>query len=351
MRLSIKSVYIILFFAVMAAGILGLVYAQDDGESPAPDRSNKSKPVLGSKTPSSPRTPQRKSSTFGVDVDLVVNYTSVFDKAGHFISGLKQNNFKVFEDGIEQQISFFAQEDIPVSMGFLLDLSGSMRGERKSEQSKKAAEAFLQASNPQDEMFMIGFNDEVELLQDYTSDVDEIKDALDNTSIMGSTALYDAIYLGVDKAHDGRRQKKAVVLITDGEDRASYYTENQLLSKAQESDVQIFCVGILDAPVKEKGLFGRTSKSPSEKAKDFLLKVSEETGGKAFFPAKADEIPGIVTEIANDIRRQYSIGYASTNNAHDGAWRKIKIEVKADNVSNDRVRYRRGYYAPKSQNP
>jgi Ca-activated chloride channel homolog len=346
MRQKTKSKYL-LFLAILTGCLLSLAYSQEEGESGS-DRSRKTKPALESKNPPNPRSARRNNAAIGVNVDLVVNYTSVFDKSGRFLSGLQKTNFKIFEDGIEQQISFFSQEDIPVSIGFLLDLSGSMKAERKSEQSKKAAEAFLQASNPQDEMFLIGFNDEVDLLQDYTNDADEIKDALDNTVITGSTALYDAIYLGVEKAHDGRKPKKAVVLITDGVDRASFYKQAEMLAKVQESDVQVFCVGILD-PVEQKGLFGRMSKSEPERAQDFLTKVSEETGGKAFFPKQADEIPGIVTEIATDIRRQYSIGYTSTNAARDGAWRKVKIEVSAENVSREQVRYRRGYYAPKSQ--
>jgi Ca-activated chloride channel family protein len=164
----------------------------------------------------------------GVNVDLVLMYTSVF------------NNFRVFEDGVEQKIASFSQEDVPVSMGILMDLSGSMQGEK--EQVHKAALAFIQASNPEDQVFLIGFNDEAELLQDFTGDIDEISDALDNAVVTGGTVLYDAIYLGVEKAHTGTKVKKAIVVITDGEDKDSYYKLDELIAKIQESDVQVFCV-------------------------------------------------------------------------------------------------------------
>jgi len=319
-------------------------YSQD--ETPKnPDR-RKTKPELESKIPQAPQ-PQsgEKGYTIGVNVDLVLMYTSVFDKNGRFISGLKKDSFKVYEDGVEQKVSTFSQEDVPVSMGILLDLSGSMRG--KIEQVNKAALAFIKASNPQDQVFLIGFNDQVELLQDFTSDIDEITDALDNTVVTGGTALYDAIYLGVQKSHGGSKPKKAVVVITDGEDRDSFYKLDELIAKVQESDVQVFCVGFLN-PVGDKGLFGHWSKSVPEKAHEALQKIAEETGGKAFFPDKLTDINTVVAEIASELRSQYSIGYFSSNSARDGSFRRVKIEIPGSNSSTTHVRYRRGYYAPKA---
>jgi Ca-activated chloride channel homolog len=334
-------------FVALIFSLLSVAYSQNGEESLKNGRDRKAKPELTSKTsqPSS-STGKQKGFTIGVNVDLVVNYTSVFNKEGHFVSSLKKNNFKLYEDGKEQEITYFSQEDVPVSIGFLLDLSGSMKTESKREQSNKAAEAFILASNPQDEVFLIGFNDEVELIQDYTSDIEEVKDSLENTQPTGGTALYDAIYLGVHKAQEGKRPKKAVVVITDGEDRDSYYKVNELLSKVQESDVQIFCVGILN-PIEKKGLFGSFTRSAPEIAKEVLTKISEETGGKAFFPDQVVDIHTIVAEIASVLRNQYSIGYTSSNSVRDGSWRRVKIDVNGSDVSNDRLRYRRGYFAPK----
>ncbi|MDR0310790.1 MAG: VWA domain-containing protein [Acidobacteriota bacterium] len=283
----------------------------------------------------------------GVRVDLVLLYASVVDKNNHFIPGLERNRFRVFEDGVEQNMESFAQESVPVSMGVVLDLSGSMRG--KIEQVNRAALAFLQAGNPGDEFFLIGFNDEVELLRDYTGDIDEISDALENTVVAGKTHLYDAVYLGVEKAHAGTRSKKALVVITDGNDDTSFYSLKELISKIQESDVQVYCVGLLD-DMPKKGIFGRWLNSESKKYHDALVRISEETGGNAFFPQEAPEIRGIVEEIARDLRSQYSIGYFSSNNARDGAFRTVKIELIDKKTDGIKIRHRRGYYAPAQYN-
>jgi Ca-activated chloride channel homolog len=321
------------------------VFPQDKKEAQPQERRRQTKPELESRIPQEATAPDR-GYTIGVSVDMVVMYTSVFDKQGHFVAGIKKDNFKLFEDGVQQTLSSFSQEDVPVNMGILLDLSGSMRG--KIDQVNKAALAFIRASNPRDQVFLIGFNDEVELLQDYTSDIDEITDALENTVVTGGTALYDSIYLGIQKAQAGSRPKKAVVVITDGEDRDSYYKLDELLAKVQEADVQVFSVGFLD-DVPDKGLFGRWSKTAPEKARDALLRIAEETGGKAFFPTKLTDIHTIVTEIATDLRSQYSLAYLSSNAARDGTFRRVKIELGGQGITNISVRYRRGYYAPKAE--
>jgi len=310
----------------------------------AGDNRSKPKPELQSNSPqvSSGRS---RGYTIGVNVDLVVMHTAVQDKNGNFVGGLKSDSFKVYEDGVQQSISSFSQEDVPVSLGILLDLSGSMRN--KIEEVNKAALAFIMASNSEDQVFLIGFNDEVELIQDFTNDIDEITDSLDNTVVSGGTALYDAIYLGVQKAQVGTQPKKAIVVISDGEDRDSYYKLDELVAKVQESDVQIYCIGFLNE-VPEKGLFGRWSKSVPEKAHDALEMISEETGGKAFFPKKVTEMNGIVAEIAHELRNQYSIGYISSNTARDGGWRRVKITLETSGDSKYHVRYRRGYFAPKN---
>jgi Ca-activated chloride channel homolog len=322
------------------------LYAQGTEETPKQDRRNRAKPDLGAKSLQESSDPQEQQAfKIGVHVDLVLTYTTVFDKSGHFVRGLKQDSFKVFEDGVQQTIAAFSQEDVPISMGILLDLSGSMKG--KIDQVNKAALAFIRASNPQDQVFLVGFNDDVELLQDYTSDIDEITDALDNTVVTGATAIYDAIYLGVQKAHSGTKPKKAVIVITDGEDNASYYTLDEMVAKVQESDVQVFSIGFLNE-VPKKSFFGGWSKSVPEKARDSLVKIAEETGGKAYFPDKLTDIHDIVSEIATELRSQYSIGYFSSNGARDGSFRRVKVEVAGAKAEGNQVRYRRGYYAPKA---
>jgi len=344
----------LLTYIALLAGLLFLrdncfpirSYAQDL-RTPAnyQERKRPSKPELESHAPE--QTPdRRKGYTIGVNVDMVVVHTTVLDKNGNFVSGLKKESFKLFEDGVAQNISSFSQEDVPISMGIIIDTSGSMRN--KIDLVNKAALAFIRASNPDDQVFLIGFNDQVELLEDYTNDIDAITDALDNTVVTGGTALYDAIFLGVQKAQNGVKPKKAVVVITDGEDRDSYYKLDELVAKVQESDVQIYCVGFLN-PVPEKGLFGHWSKSVPEKAHDALLRISDETGGKAYFPKKIPELNSIVSEIAHELRNQYSIGYLSSNTARDGSYRKIKISLDSSPTASNHVRYRPGYFAPKAQ--
>jgi Ca-activated chloride channel family protein len=303
----------------------------------------KARPELESRSPEQPQQRDKKGFTIGVNVDMVLLHAAVYDKAGKFVAGLKKENFKLFEDGVAQTVTTFSQEDVPVSLGILIDVSGSMRN--KIELVTRSALAFIKASNPEDQVFLVGFNDQVDLLEDYTSDIDTISDALDNILVTGGTALYDAIYLGVQKAQKGVKPKKAIIVITDGEDRDSYYKLDELLAKVQESDVAVYCVGFLNA-APDKGLFGRFSKTAPQKAQEALAKISEETGGKAFFPQKTSEMSPIVAEIAHELRNQYSIGFLSTNTAKDGSWRRLKLSLDS-NPQQHHVRVRTGYFAPK----
>jgi Ca-activated chloride channel family protein len=306
------------------------------------ERKRPVKPELESK---SPQGDKQKEFRIGVNVDLVVIHTSVTDKGGLFVTGLKRENFKLFEDNIAQSIQSFSQEDVPISLGIVIDTSGSMRD--KIDRVNKAALAFIKASNPDDEEFLIGFNSEVELLEDFTSDLDMITDTLNNTIVTGGTALYDAIYLATQKAQSGSKPKKAIIVITDGEDRDSYYKLDEMVAKVQESDVQIYSIGFLNA-APEKGLFGRWSKSEPEKAQDALQRISEETGAKAFFPKDISEIDKIVSQVAHELRSQYSISYTSSNSARDGTWRRVKVSLDIPIASSLHVRYRSGYFAAKS---
>lgn len=331
---------ILLFFVALLTGCQAICQEKDTGEQ----RRKVVKPELESKSPQQPPAKPR-GYTIGVNVDLVVVHTSVIDKSGHFVGGLKKENFTVYEDGVAQTISAFGQEDVPVSLGIILDTSGSMR--HKIDLVNKAALAFIRASNPEDQVFLVGFNDQVELLEDFTNDIEAISDSLDNIIVTGGTALYDAIYLGVQKSQTGSKPKKAIIVITDGEDRDSYYKLDELVAKVQESDVQIYSVGFLN-PVPDKGLFGKWSKSVPEKAHDALARISEETGAKAFFPKKPEELGAIVAEIAHELRNQYSVGYLSTNTARDGSYRRVKIVLDSANATKYVPRYRRGYTAPKA---
>lgn len=306
------------------------------------ERKKPTRPELTSRSPQ--QDDQERGYTIGVQVDLVVVHASVYDKSGHFVGGLKKENFTLFEDGVVQSIASFNQEDVPVSLGILIDTSGSMRS--KIDMVGRAALEFIRASNPDDEVFLIGFNDEVELLEDYTNDIDLITDSLDNIIVTGGTALYDAVYLGIQKAAKGVKPKKAIVVISDGEDRDSYYKLEELVSKVQEEDAQVYSIGFVN-PTPDKGLFGRWSKSVPEKAREAMQKISEETGGKAFFPEKIGEMSSIVSSIAHELRNQYSIGFVSSNPSRDGSWRRLKVVLDRKDASGYHVRSRAGYFAPR----
>jgi len=343
-RLSRPSGWISLSLlaASAAIGITPRITAADPPSQKQEERKKPVKPELESGFPQL-SDERQKGYQIGVRVDLVVIHTAVLDKNGHFVSGLKKENFSVYEDGVAQTISSFSQEDVPVSLGIIIDTSGSMR--TKIDNVNKAALAFIKASNPQDEVFLIGFNEEVELLEDYTSDLEEIADSLDNILVSGGTALYDAIHLAVGKAQKGVKPKKAIIVISDGEDRDSYYKLDEMIEKVQESDVQIYTVGFLNA-VPEKGLFGRWSKSVPERAHDALQRIAEETGARAFFPQRVSEMNAIVSDIAYELRNQYSIGYVSTNTSRDSTYRRLKVQLDQSKAQGLHVRHRRGYQAP-----
>lgn len=333
-----------LFCLLLAMAPRSLAWQGKDQKKTTQQQDERKRPVKPElATPQPPQNPQ-KDFKIGVNVDLVVVHTTVVDKNGQFISGLKKENFRLFEDGINQNIVSFSQEDVPVSLGIVIDTSGSMRN--KFDDVTKGALAFMRSSNPNDEVFLIGFNEEVQLLEDYTNDVDLISDDLNNTVVTGGTALWDAIYLSVQKAQSGSKPKKAVIVITDGEDRDSYYKLDEMVAKVQESDVQVYAVGFLnEAP--DKGIFGHWTKSEPEKAHDALQRIADETGAKAFFPKDISDIHRIVSEVAFELRNQYSISYVSSNAARDGAWRRIRIALDPPPTGGQKVRYRTGYFASK----
>lgn len=329
----------------------GLFFAQPQaapqnkkGKSSEDERKRKDPPRLDNPDPDRQDSQVGKPFRFGVQVDLVVLPLSVVDKNGDFVSGLAQGQFQVYEDKVSQTISHFGQFDLPVSLGLIIDTSGSMRP--KIAMVNQAAMLFLKLSNPKDETFLIGFNDEVSLVEDFTDDLDTIRDALDNLTVTGGTSLYDATLLATQKVQKGSRQKHALLIISDGEDRDSYYKLPEVLRVIQEASVQIYVVGIL-SPEPEDGLFDIFTKNPQEKAREALTKIAQETGGKAFFPKDVTELPSIAKNIATELRSQYHIGYLSTNPAKDGTWRSVQVVLTGAAEKQYRLRTRTGYFAPK----
>jgi VWFA-related protein len=274
-------------------------------------------------------------TVFRTDTRIVVCHTTVIDKNGHLITTLPQSAFTVFENKIKQDIRRFKREDVPVSLGLVIDNSGSMRN--KLQKVEAAALALVKASNPDDEVFVVNFNDAAYLDnpkdKDFTSDIGELEQALKRIDARGGTAMRDAIQMSIDHLKKAHRDKKVLVVITDGNDNSSMVSMEHILKSAHQSDVLIYGVGLLSE--EEHREAGR--------ARHALNDLAEATGGKTYFPQGVEEVDSIASQVAHDIRSQYIIEYSPANSAMDGTFRAIRISVHAS--GNPTVRTRSGYYA------
>ncbi|HET9216736.1 MAG TPA: VWA domain-containing protein, partial [Terriglobia bacterium] len=257
-----------------------------------------------------------------VDVELVEVHVSVLNKDGDSIEGLRQENFQVLENNVVQEISLFKHEDVPLSVGMVIDNSGSMRP--KKDKVHSAALSFVKESNPDDQTFIVAFERDAFLQQDFTGSMGDLVDALDNLDPRMETAMYDAIYLSVDHVKKGKLDKKVLLVVSDGEDTASKWGYNKVLEHVKNAkDVVIYAVGILEEDSRGGGLFGR---SPQKKAREGLTEIAEVSGGQAFFPKNIDEVAEICRRIARNLRNQYTIGYSPKNEKKDGTWRELTVK-------------------------
>lgn len=259
-------------------------------------------------------------------VDLNVR---VVDRNNRPISSLKENDFKIYEDGVQQDIEFFSKSEVPTNYSLVIDNSGSLRSQL--DKVIEAGKIMVNANRADDETSIIRFVDsqKIEVKQDFTSNKEDIFYALDNLYIEGGqTAIIDAVYLAVQSVDDYKnndnRKRRAIVLVSDGEDRNSFYNETQLFQLLREADVQIYTIGFVNELDKDGSLI---RKSPQKKAKNFLERLAQETGGKSYFPNDVGELNGIAQDIAAELRTQYSIGYIPTNDRKDGTYRSIKVMI------------------------
>jgi Ca-activated chloride channel homolog len=304
-------------------------------------------PISPSTKPPAPSAPPQESPQGAYkiksQVSLVVLHVSVLNDRSVFVPGLMEDNFRVLEDKVEQKLSVFKQEDVPVSFGLVVDNSGSMRDKRP--QVNAAAVTFVKTSNPQDEGFVVNFNDDyyLDTEHDFTSDLSELRTALERIDARGSTALYDAVIGSLDHLKKGTRDKKVLLVVTDGEDNASRHSLENVVEQAQRADAVIYAVGVFsDDDIKHNH---RTMK----KARTALSELANATGGLAFFPENADDTEAICTQIAHDIRNQYTIAYYPTNTAHDGSFRTVSVQVTPPRSAGKlTVRTRTGYYASRA---
>ncbi len=273
----------------------------------------------------------------------MVLHATVVDEKGQFVPGLAADNFRVFEDKVEQKISVFSKEDIPVTMGLVIDNSGSMREKRP--QVNAAALSFVRTSNAADEVFVVNFNDEyyLDLDEDFTSNPQELHDALERIDTRGSTALYDAIIGSLDHLKKGHKDKRVLLVITDGDDDASRKDFPYTVKAAVESNAVIYAIGVFSDDDR------KNNKKMIRKSKKELTTLAEATGGLAFFPDNLADVDPVCVQVARDIRNQYTLGYYPTNTAKDGTFRSVKVDlIPPKGRGKLTLRTRTGYYAQRA---
>jgi len=272
----------------------------------------------------------------GVSVELVQLPVSVLDKNGLPLRGLRQEHFAVYEDKVLQDISLFKQEDIPLSIGLVVDNSSSMSD--KHDRVSAAAMTFVRESNPEDETSIVSFSDDVTLEQDFTANTHKLSVALDGITPHGDTALYDAVMLAAKQLkEEGFQEKKVLLVISDGEDNHSKYQLKEVLAALRESKIILYTVGLFTSYPTSMGDVG---KKP-------LKQLAEVTGGASYFPKSVSNVEEVCKQIARDLRSQYTIGYRPSNEALDGSWRRVTVQVNPPKtMPKVRVRTKQGYYAP-----
>ena len=334
---------------VLSSQLLAASVQPDNGGSPQAPASGSTK--AGSDDKAAPvkasvdKTSASKSENIGVQKPVkddkvtlgtdIVNVTiSVTDSYGRFVTGLGKDHFEVFDDKVKQQIAHFTDEDAPVSLGIVYDVSGSMK--ERIGRSMKALRRFIDTSHNDDDFFLIAFNDRAKLVQDFTVSGDNVLGHLMFVNPHGSTALYDAAYLAVEKVQQGRHSKKALLIISDGQDNNSRYTYKELRNRIKEADVQIYAIGITDPASDALAGFGRS----------VLEEITRMTGGRSFFPNAYNEpeLVEICTRIALELRHQYSVGFYPTDIASEAKWHKVQVKVNPPRgLGRLSLSYREGY--------
>jgi Ca-activated chloride channel homolog len=273
------------------------------------------------------------------DVDVALVNVTVTDPYNRLVTGLEPDNFRVFEDSTEQEVVSFSSEDVPISIGVIFDLSGSMSN--KIAKAREAAIQFFKTANPADEFFMVSFNERAELTSAFTNSVEDLQSRMLTTSPKGRTALLDAIYLGLSQMRGARNAKRALLILSDGGDNHSRYNESDIKRLVKEADTQLYAIGIFDP-------LGNRNRTPEElNGPSLLTDITDMTGGRVFSVERLEDLPDIATKIGMELRNQYVLGYHPSNKAHDARWRKIKVKLRAPKgLPPLNVFAKTGYYAP-----
>ncbi|MDQ2898170.1 MAG: VWA domain-containing protein [Acidobacteriota bacterium] len=264
---------------------------------------------------------------------------TVTDPLNRFVTGLEKENFRLFEDKAEQKVAYFASEDAPISVGLVFDTSGSMGS--KLDKSRQAVAQFFKTTNPEDEFFLVEFNDRPTLVSGFTTSLEEIQNHLTFTQSKGRTALLDGVYLALHQMKKGHNARKALLIISDGGDNSSRYTESEIKNLVREADVQIYAIGIFE-PMSARGRTAEELSGPG-----LLTEIAEQTGGRHFPVENLNELPDIAAKIGIELRNQYLLGYTPTNTGRDGKYRKVKVTlVQPRGLPPLHAFWRLGYYAP-----
>jgi len=281
----------------------------------------------------------KTGSPLHIDVDMALVNVTVTDPYNRLVTGLDPDNFRLFEDNVEQEVTTFSAEDVPISIGVIFDFSGSMSN--KVGKAREAALQFFKTANPQDEFFLVSFNERAELTSSFTNSVEDLQSRLMLTSPKGRTALLDAIYLGLSQMRGAHNAKRALLILSDGGDNHSRYNESDIKRLVKEADTQLYAIGIFDP-------LGSRNRTPEElKGPSLLSEITEMTGGRVFAVERLEDLPDIATKIGMELRNQYVLGYRPSNKAHDARWRKIKIKLRAPRGLPPLTVYSKtGYYAP-----
>jgi Ca-activated chloride channel homolog len=304
-----------------------------------------SKTTFAQEAPNGPEAPPpsddsakiKKGKPLRAETDMTLVGATVVDPMGRLVTGLEQENFRIFEDGVEQEVIRFSSQDVPVSIGVIFDMSGSMAD--KIDKSRQAAVQFFRTANPQDEFLLVDFNDRAQLVSQFTVSVDDLQNQLMYTGAHGLTALYDGVYLGLSEMRGAHNTKKALLIISDGGDNHSRYSETEIRKFVREADVQIYAIGLFEPD---------GGPTPEERQGPGLLAdLTAMTGGRAFAVSNLNQLPDIASKISMELRNQYVLGYRPSHREHDGKWRKIKVKLRPPKgLPPLTVSAKNGYFAP-----
>ena len=312
-------------------------FAADNKSQPAQPRVNIEPRARPSPDRESP--PGARPGNLRIDSTLVLIPVTVTDPLNRVVTGLEKEHFKVKEDKTDQEVTHFAMEDAPLSIGLVFDMSGSMGA--KLAKSRQAAAHFFRAANPEDEFFLVQFNDRPDIAVKFTTNTEEIQNRLTFTEAKGRTALLDGVYLAMNEMKKARNTRKALLILSDGGDNSSRYTESEIKNRVREADVQIYAIGIFE-PISSRARTAEEMSGPG-----LLSELAEQTGGRHFPVENINELPDIAAKIGIELRNQYVLGYTPSNQERDGKYRRVEVKViQPRGLPPLRAFWRQGYYAP-----